>query len=377
MMKKYAYFLCVVIFILSLGLLGCSRDEAKDNLTSLLKENKVEGEIVASTSMKNKGGYVGWVRLKNGKSAVAVIDTKNNQRALITTDANRDFNKDFNEKLFLPLEYPGISEYNKFNVTIYDDSVDQDNTIGKWDGKNHIVTVYANYTYDNEKGIIPGSLTLYDDRKGYIRDSKRLELVNMLVKSLTEFYEPVMGVSIKEGQEQHVKASVREELEPFLKEHNVGGTIIAHTSEKDERGYVAWVQVKNPKGVVDTAVIIDKRNNQKAIIELRNETSQLFVPMKHLGRNGLAILPVMIYDDRMDRDREYGAWYGKNHLIPVYALYEYNKGQGVIPGRLTSGVGSHPSHYQGPLYEQKNVDLVNLFLMSLPEFYEPIMGEPL
>ena len=383
MMKRFAYFLCVVLSMLALLVSGCGQSEAEKEITSYMEENNIKGEIFASTSAKDDAGYVGWIRLKNGKSAGIVIDKKNNQKAYITTDmnANNDFEKDFNEGLFYPITHPGIEGYVNLDVTVYNDQVDETMFCGEWFGKNHVLPMYSYYSYDNEKGISADNISTWSEKGGYVRESAKLNLAKMFLEALPEFYEPVLDVSIKDGQEKYVKASVREELAPFLEEKRIGGTILAHTPETED-GYVAWIQVKNAKGVINTAVVIDKKNNQKASIDLNGlygGLSGLFEPIeKPYKGEVVTILPVMIYNDTVGMDKIMGEWYGTEHFIPVYALYAYDKEKGeIIPGMLSSGLGSHPSHYQGFLQEQKNVDLVNMFLKALPVLYEPVMGKPL
>lgn len=385
MMKRFVYYLCVVLSMLALLVAGCGQDKAEKEITSYMEEHNIKGDIVACTSAKDDSGYVGWIRLKNGKSAGVVIDTKNNQKAYITTDMgenwNNNFQNDFNEKLFYPITHPGIEDYANFSVTVYNDQADETMFCGEWFGKDHVFPVFARYSYDNKKGISVGDISTFAEKKGYVRDSVKLNLVKMFVEALPEFYKPVLDVSIKDGQEKYVTASVREELAPFLKEKRIGGTILAHSPET-ENGYVAWIRTKNAKGIIDRAVVIDKKNNQKASIDLNGlygGLSGLFEPIeKPYKGDVVTILPVMIYNDKADMDREYGEWYGTEHFIPVYALYAYDKEKGeIIPGMLSSGKGIRPSHYQGFLYEQEKVDLVNMFLKALPVFYEPVMGEPI
>lgn len=71
-----------------------------------------------------------------------------------------------------------------------------------------------------------------------------------------------------------------------------------------------------------------------------------------------------IENDAHDKDFNAGAWHGATHVLPVYGLYKL-EGGAVIPGMLHTGGGESPSHYQGPLYEQKNVDLMNIYMRQV------------
>lgn len=380
-MKRFVYYLCAVLSMLALLVAGCGQDKAEKEITSYMEEHNIKGEIVACTSAKDDAGYVGWIRLKNGKSAGVVIDTKNNQKAYITTDMDEDWNKnfqnDFNEKLFYPITHPGIEDYANFKVTVYNDQPDETMFCGEWVGKDHVFPVFAHYSYDNKKGISVGEIAAIAEKKGYVRDSVKLNLVKMFVEALPEFYKPVLDVSIKDGQEKYVTASVREELTPFLEEKRIGGAILAHTPET-ENGYVAWIRVQNAKGGFDRVVIIDKKNNQKASVEI-NDVKKFFRPIESIELSGgLKVFPIMIYDDTVGIDKELGKWYGTDHLITVYSFYMYNKESGAMlldDSYMTECL--YPPYTDNYLQEQKNIDLVNMLTEALPVLYEPVTGKSL
>lgn len=380
-MKRFVYYLCAVLSMLALLVAGCGQDKAEKEITSYMEEHNIKGEIVACTSAKDDAGYVGWIRLKNGKSAGVVIDTKNNQKAYITTDMDEDWNKnfqnDFNEKLFYPITHPGIEDYANFKVTVYNDQPDETMFCGEWFGKDHVFPVFARYSYDNKKGISVGEIAAIAEKKGYVRDSVKLNLVKMFVEALPEFYKPVLDVSIKDGQEKYVTASVREELTPFLVEKRIGGAILAHTPET-ENGYVAWIRVQNAKGGFDRVVIIDKKNNQKASVEI-NDVKKFFRPIESIELSGgLKVFPIMIYDDTVGIDKELGKWYGTDHLITVYSFYMYNKESGAMlldDSYMTECL--YPPYTDNYLQEQKNIDLVNMLTEALPVLYEPVTGKSL
>lgn len=60
-------------------------------------------------------------------------------------------------------------------------------------------------------------------------------------------------------------------------------------------------------------------------------------------------------------------WEGDTHKIPIYALFDVDDSGKVVPGRLTTGYGLTPSHYQTPLFEAKNVDMANIVLIDALE----------
>lgn len=90
-----------------------------------------------------------------------------------------------------------------------------------------------------------------------------------------------------------------------------------------------------------------------------------FVEKRNSGTLNHVLFKMTIDNDTHDKDSQAGAWTGTTHTIPVFALYTLDSNGNVIPGKLTTGVGSNPSHLQGYLYEQKNVDMANLVLTEM------------
>lgn len=72
-------------------------------------------------------------------------------------------------------------------------------------------------------------------------------------------------------------------------------------------------------------------------------------------------LGLFIYNDKRDSDAENGTWDGNNHILPVSVEYNYENGKHV-PYMIKSGSGASPASYDNYLYEQKNVDAVNMII---------------
>lgn len=119
-------------------------------------------------------------------------------------------------------------------------------------------------------------------------------------------------------------------------------------------------------------VLVDRKNQRAAVItpirkdEIRNFASKDGGLMQ-IGNQlkGTIIAEFAISNDVQDQDVEAGNWSGATHQIPIYCDYKVTNSGVIEPGKLTTGKGLRPSHYQDYLYEQKNVDMANLFLMEL------------
>lgn len=90
-----------------------------------------------------------------------------------------------------------------------------------------------------------------------------------------------------------------------------------------------------------------------------------------VAKNGQKTYSPMIFDlqinkdDKNGVDAKLGTWNGDMHVFSVYALFKIDENDKVVPGKLSSGQGKRPSHYQAPLKEQRNVDISNILLTHL------------
>ncbi len=77
-------------------------------------------------------------------------------------------------------------------------------------------------------------------------------------------------------------------------------------------------------------------------------------------------------DNKNGGDKDLGTWIDETHIIPIYALYDVDSNNNIVPGMLHSAQGSKPSHYQDVLKEQKNVNLANIVLTHAESLNEDI-----
>lgn len=119
-------------------------------------------------------------------------------------------------------------------------------------------------------------------------------------------------------------------------------------------------------------ILIDRKNHRSAVVTLvRKDEIKNFASEKGgLSRinnrlSGVIIAEFAVPNDEQDQDSGAGGWEGTTHRIPIYCSYDMTNSGIIEPGKLTTGKGIRPSHYQMYLFEQKNVDMANLFLMEL------------
>lgn len=132
---------------------------------------------------------------------------------------------------------------------------------------------------------------------------------------------------------------------------NVVGTSLGHNND----GTLALIKTRDEFKFI----IIDNIDNIVAEVPFSTKAYNL-----DQSTDETIIFAMTVYNDTKGKDRENGIWNGNDHLIPVYAAYKIEENN-VVPGMLSTGWGAKPSHYQGYFYEQKNVNLANLFLTEM------------
>lgn len=156
-------------------------------------------------------------------------------------------------------------------------------------------------------------------------------------------------------QEKEVVEDDLTKANEILRSKGFMGNISA-VSKIDDNGFVGYI---NDEGVA--FVVYDKRDDvvatvdfNKNVLDLRNnKTGNIY--------NSL-ILTVRIKDDKAMKDSNMGYWEDGKHNFSVFTLYDVNENNEIVPGKLTSGEGKKPSHYQGYLQEQQNVNIINMVL---------------
>ena len=124
--------------------------------------------------------------------------------------------------------------------------------------------------------------------------------------------------------------------------------------------------------------IVDSKRNRIACLLNTSDVIGKYKSYRKSNTNNPLILKLGIGKDTQDKDANNGIWEkDKNnfHLIPVYVLYDFNSDGTMVDKGLFSGEGENPSHFHNYLYEQKNVDMVNIFLKQLPYFDQSVFND--
>lgn len=122
--------------------------------------------------------------------------------------------------------------------------------------------------------------------------------------------------------------------------------------------------------------IMDTKRNRMACLLNTSEVIGDYKLYKNKNINRPLYLKLAIGQDERDKDANLGVWDDKQtHIIPIYVLYDFNPDGTMNDKGIYSGGGENPSHYHSYLYEQKNVDMVNIFLKQLAYFDQTVFND--
>ena len=205
------------------------------------------------------------------------------------------------------------------------------------------------------------------DWQNLLNDTLRTKAVKIIAFVLALAFLIVSGCSNTDKKEnKDTKATTQTSQqqnspEAALSKFGVKGKVISSTYGSTNEGFLANVD--------NRIYLVDLKNNQVATVENFAYVVNDMRNQQNGGSSGRIIPQFLIYDDKHGKDDDKGEWRGNNHFLPIYILIKFD-GAGNVQsdGKMSSGKGAAPSHYQGYIEEQKNIDLGNLFLKTVVPF---------
>ena len=209
---------------------------------------------------------------------------------------------------------------------------------------------------------------MFENEKAGIPSKKSMEevqsLFNAALNNITDAHTEMKVVEIElleqagklnlepENKNNNKSDSNLQNAQKALSEHNVSSDAVSTSYGHSSKGFLA--------GYNDgTILLIDSSNNRVIGIYPSTAISRI-ANYKGTAKKTIQLLLYIINDTR-DYDAENGAWEGNDHLLPIQVEYNYENGQH-IPYMIKSGSGKSPVSYNNYLYEQKNVDAVNMIV---------------
>ena len=171
----------------------------------------------------------------------------------------------------------------------------------------------------------------------------------------------ILSSAIEAGQQADYSAIV-----PYNKNSNTAISTVQNFFSKAgiKSNVVATSYGNSDKGFLtrfddETVILMDYINKQMVLVNPPNAIDTIAGYKGSTKKN--IDLTLTILADAHDNDAANGTWKGDHHLLPVRVEYNYENGKN-IPYMIKSGSGASPASYDNYLYEQKNVDAVNMII---------------
>ena len=148
------------------------------------------------------------------------------------------------------------------------------------------------------------------------------------------------------------------------------GDIIATSYGHSPDGFLAVKQL--PRTPI--FVLLDRKNHRVLTCCPVNMSLREFAKRREQRNPAPLIVRFGASKPDLGRDRDKGKWEHFNHHMDILANYEYDGAGELVYGMQYSGHGLHQTSYDVPLYEQKHVDMMNLFLAEAYELYKRSQG---
>ena len=144
------------------------------------------------------------------------------------------------------------------------------------------------------------------------------------------------------------------------KEFSISGSPVQATSYGNSgNGFLAYQD--------GNLILVDRKNHRLAYVEVQSHTfDHIKKCINQPNTRSSVVAYFTVKNDTRGDDWEAGSWEGNTHIIPMFITFEVSSTRQIVPGMLTTGIGARPGHMQGYLFEQRNVDLGNLFITEAP-----------
>lgn len=154
----------------------------------------ISGTVMATSYGHNPNGCL--VLLGGKGMRIAAWDMKNDRIAFINyTSSNL---RSFIENRTNPKDLNPLI----FDMTIEDDTHDQDASAGYWSGSDHTIPVYALYELDADKNIVPGMIYTGAGRRPshyhkYLYEQKNVDMANLVLTESEELHKNAVAHNIR------------------------------------------------------------------------------------------------------------------------------------------------------------------------------------
>ena len=118
--------------------------------------------------------------------------------------------------------------------------------------------------------------------------------------------------------------------------------------------------------------IIEEETEKQAFVPYDRKVYDFYLHRDSDGIFSPLIFNLFTMQGPTDVDSEFGTWENRMHILPVYALFEYDGEKVFLESYLSSGEGLHPSHYQGRIKSPFHIKLAETFVTQMPAIHKII-----
>ena len=139
--------------------------------------------------------------------------------------------------------------------------------------------------------------------------------------------------------------------------------ILASTA--DENNPWSLSIIKNDKNEY-AFLVFNFQTDQGAVIPYSRDYYNFYM------KGSPCIFLMAVPDSPKDVDFDLGEWRDELHVIPVYALFNYENGVVNLESYLSSGQGLQPSHYQARIQSPYHQKLAEIFMTQMPALHQAV-----
>lgn len=149
---------------------------------------------------------------------------------------------------------------------------------------------------------------------------------------------------------------------------------LATTASESDSGALTLIRMKDTGELC--FLIADNQAQAMGMVPYTSRIYDFYMHKDKKGYQPFIFVMVLPMETRGQIDDELGAWQEKFHLLPVYALFDVEKGGKVLCKKpFYSARGLNPSHYQDTIRNPNHERLIEIFLTHMPQLHRLIRDQ--
>ena len=119
-------------------------------------------------------------------------------------------------------------------------------------------------------------------------------------------------------------------------------------------------------------VTADRSTKNMALVNYSRKIYDFYLTRTPHGYSPLIFEMILLNQPRGQIDDDLGAWQGKIHVVPVYALFDVFRKDIICNKPFYSAGTLNPSHYHGTIRNPVHERLIEILLTHMPRLHEQV-----